>query len=131
MPCTHELGWFGTEIREGDIRYQLGVVPMGPNVNAFEKDLEAFANSKSDGADSLDRKVVCMSAGTAAVHLALIGCGVKAGDEVLIFNCAGACLLCFLGYLRFARWFLRFARGLTLMAAKAINGLEFFVHAMP
>ena len=25
------------------------VVPMGPNVNAFEKDLEAFANSKSDG----------------------------------------------------------------------------------
>ena len=27
----------------------------------------------------------------------------KAGDEVLIFNCAGACLLCFLGYLRFAR----------------------------
>ena len=79
------------------------VVHMGPNVNAFEKDLEAFANSKSDGADSLDRKVVCMSAGTAAVHLALIGCGVKAGDEVLIFNCAGACLLCFLGYLRFAR----------------------------
>ena len=42
MPCTHELGLFGTEIREGDIRYQLGVVPMGPNVNAFEKDLEAF-----------------------------------------------------------------------------------------
>ena len=42
VPCTHELGWFGTEIREGDIRYQLGVVPMGPNVNAFEKDLEAF-----------------------------------------------------------------------------------------
>ena len=90
-----------------------------------------FANRKNDGTEPLDRKVVCLSAGTAAVHLALIGCGVKAGDEVLIFNCAGACLLCFLGYLRFARWFLRFARGLTLMAAKAINGLEFFVHAMP
>ena len=90
-----------------------------------------FSNSKNDGTEPLDRKVFCLSAGTAAVHLALIGCGVKAGDEVLIFNCAGACLLCFLGYLRFARWFLRFARGLTLMAAKAINGLEFFVHAMP
>ena len=62
-----------------------------------------FANSKNDGTEPLDRKVVCLSAGTAAVHLALIGCGVKAGDEVLIFNSAGACLLCFLGYLRFAR----------------------------
>lgn len=60
------------------------VVPMGPNVNAFEKDLEAFANSKSDGSEPLDRNVVCLSAGTAAVHLALIGCGVKAGDEVLV-----------------------------------------------
>ena len=60
------------------------VVPMGPNVNAFEKDLETFANSKSDGSEELDRKVVCLSAGTAAVHLALIGCGVKAGDEVLV-----------------------------------------------
>ena len=28
------------------------VVPMGPNVNAFEKDLEAFANSKSHGSDA-------------------------------------------------------------------------------
>lgn len=58
------------------------VVPMGPNVNAFEADLEAFVNSGKDGAADLDRKVVCLSAGTAAVHLALIGCGVKAGDEV-------------------------------------------------
>ena len=40
------------------------VVPMGPNVNAFEKDLETFANSKSDGTEPLDRKVVCLSAGT-------------------------------------------------------------------
>ena len=37
------------------------VVPMGPNVNAFEKDLEAFANSMSDGTEPLDRKVVCLS----------------------------------------------------------------------
>ena len=31
------------------------VVPMGPNVNAFENDLEAFVNSKSNGTEPLDR----------------------------------------------------------------------------
>lgn len=56
---------------------------MGPNVNAFEKDLEDFVNSKTDNSEALDRRVVCLSAGTAAVHMALIACGVKAGDEVL------------------------------------------------
>ena len=60
------------------------VVPMGPNVNAFEQDLATMANSKTDGSEPLNRKVVCLSAGTAAVHLALIACGVKAGDEVFI-----------------------------------------------
>ena len=76
------------------------VVPMGPNVNAFEKDLELFANSKSDGTAPLDRKVVCLSAGTAAVHLALIGCGVKAGDEVLVQSftfCASSHPITYLG----------------------------------
>ena len=72
-----EEGWEQKYVKEAfDTNW---VVPMGPNVNAFEKDLEAFANSKSDGSQPLDRKVVCLSAGTAAVHLALIGCGVKAG----------------------------------------------------
>ena len=51
------------------------VVPLGPNVNGFEADLEAFMGE--------GKKVVALSAGTAAVHLALIACGVKAGDEVL------------------------------------------------
>jgi dTDP-4-amino-4,6-dideoxygalactose transaminase len=52
------------------------VVPLGPNVNGFEEDLENFVgNAKS---------VVALSSGTAAVHLALIGCGVKAGDEVMV-----------------------------------------------
>ncbi len=82
------------------------VVPMGPNVNAFEKDLETFVNrsiSKSrPGGDleTLDRKVVCLSAGTAAVHLALIGCGVKAGDEVLVQSftfCASSHPITYLG----------------------------------
>lgn len=60
------------------------VVPMGPNVNAFEQDLANMANSKLDGSEPLDRTVVCLSAGTAAVHLALIACGVKTGDEVIV-----------------------------------------------
>src|SRR5574344_10484 len=76
------------------------VVPMGPNVNAFEKDLAKFSNSKTDGSVSLDRTVVCLSAGTAAVHLALIACGVKAGDEVLVQSytfCASSHPITYLG----------------------------------
>ena len=60
------------------------VVPMGPNVNAFEKDLEEFLNSNDNANLNLDRKVVCLSAGTAAVHLGLLGCGVGPGDEVCV-----------------------------------------------
>lgn len=59
------------------------VVPMGPNVNGFEADLEAFVNRREDAAP-LHKSVVGLSAGTAAVHLALIGCGVEPGDEVLV-----------------------------------------------
>lgn len=59
------------------------VVPMGPNVNGFEADLEAFVNRR-EGAAPLHKSVVGLSAGTAAVHLALIGCGVEPGDEVLV-----------------------------------------------
>ena len=51
------------------------VVPLGPNVNGFEADLEAFVGE--------DRKVVALSAGTAALHLALVASGVGKGDEVL------------------------------------------------
>ena len=47
------------------------VVPMGPNVNAFEHDLEEFVNLDLNLNVNLGRKVVCLSAGTAAVHLAL------------------------------------------------------------
>lgn len=52
------------------------VVPLGPNVNGFEEDLERFVGQ--------DKEVVALSAGTAAVHLALIDCGVEAGDEVMV-----------------------------------------------
>ncbi len=51
------------------------VAPLGPNVNGFEQDLEKFLNS--------DVQVAALSAGTAALHLALIECGVNYGDEVI------------------------------------------------
>ena len=76
------------------------VVPMGPNVNAFEQDLAKMTNSKSDGSEPLDRTVVCLSAGTAAVHLALIACGVQVGDEVLVQSftfCASSHPITYLG----------------------------------
>ena len=52
------------------------VVPLGPNVNGFEKDLEEFVGQ--------NKRVVALSSGTAAVHLGLLNCGVKAGDEVIV-----------------------------------------------
>lgn len=51
------------------------VAPLGPNVNGFEEDLENFLNANV--------KVAALSAGTAALHLALIECGVVHGDEVI------------------------------------------------
>ena len=48
------------------------VVPLGPNVNGFEADLEAFVNhaETADGNDHADlkKRVVALSAGTAAVQ---------------------------------------------------------------
>ena len=52
------------------------VVPLGPNVTGFEKDLEKFLGH--------DRHVVALSSGTAALHLGLLGLGVKEGDEVMV-----------------------------------------------
>ncbi len=75
------------------------VVPMGPNVNGFEADLENFVNNRIDN-PPLDKKVVGLSAGTAAVHLSLIACGVQAGDEVLVQSftfCASSHPITYLG----------------------------------
>ena len=75
------------------------VVPMGPNVNAFEDELGNFVNGHADG-EKLDRKVVCLSAGTAAVHLALKACGVGQGDEVIVQSftfCASSHPITYLG----------------------------------
>ena len=52
------------------------VVPLGPNVNGFEDDLKLFVGE--------NKEIVALSAGTAAVHLALLACGVGPGDEVIV-----------------------------------------------
>ena len=52
------------------------VVPLGPNVNGFEDDLKQFVGE--------NKEIVALSAGTAAVHLALLACGVGPGDEVIV-----------------------------------------------
>ena len=98
------------------------VVPLGPNVNGFEADLEKFVNQISPMPNEkckmydenaptadyascihnsqLNKRVVALSAGTAAVHLALIACGVGAGDEVLVQSftfCASSHPVTYLG----------------------------------
>ncbi|MBQ7495874.1 MAG: DegT/DnrJ/EryC1/StrS family aminotransferase [Bacteroidaceae bacterium] len=89
------------------------VVPLGPNVNAFEEDLEKFCLTPSplppsreargglEGSDCLSKKrVVALSSGTAAVHLALTACGVKPGDEVIVQSftfCASSHPITYLG----------------------------------
>ena len=100
------------------------VVPLGPNVNGFEKDLEDFVNenkateiavtevtqraegpANNDGVSTgsttcLNKRVVALSSGTAAVHLGLIAAGVKAGDEVLVQSftfCASTHPITYLG----------------------------------
>lgn len=68
------------------------VVPLGPNVNGFESDLEAFVEQ--------DKRVVALSSGTAAVHLALLACGVESGDEVICQSftfCASANPVTYIG----------------------------------
>ena len=83
------------------------VVPLGPNVNGFEKDLEEFVKTPSNSPclgeeqNALEKKrVVALSAGTAAVHLALIACGVGPGDEVCVQSftfCASSHPITYLG----------------------------------
>ena len=68
------------------------VVPLGPNVNAFEEELESFVGD--------NKKVVALSAGTAAIHLALIQLGIQSGDEVVCQSftfCASANPVTYLG----------------------------------
>ena len=66
-------------------------VPMGPDVNAFEKELAAVIGAEN---------VVALESGTSAIHLALILCGVKPGDEVIVQTmtfCASTNPIAYLG----------------------------------
>ena len=68
------------------------VVPLGPNVNAFEEDLKKYASGGSE--------VVALSSGTAAIHLGLLAAGVEAGDEVITQSftfCASANPITYIG----------------------------------
>ncbi len=57
------------------------VVPLGPNVNGFEEDLEHFLQQGSASTPAVH--VCALSAGTAALHLAMVLLDIKAGDEVI------------------------------------------------
>ena len=77
-----EEGWEQKYIKEAfDTNW---VVPLGPNVNGFEADLEKFVNTNPANDTNLSKRVVALSSGTAAVHLGLLAAGVKPGDEVLV-----------------------------------------------
>lgn len=68
------------------------VVPLGPNVNAFEEELGAFLGG--------GKRVVALSSGTAAIHLGLVLLGVGPGDEVICQSftfCASANPAVYLG----------------------------------
>lgn len=75
------------------------VVPLGPHVNGFEKDLEKFfleaqPQPSPQGRNPIfpcggcrgvsPKRIVALSSGTAAIHMALIALGVGAGDEVMV-----------------------------------------------
>ena len=55
------------------------VVPLGPNVDGFERDLEAWLSQHSRN----EVHVVALASGTSAIHLALVMLGIAPGDEVI------------------------------------------------
>lgn len=55
------------------------VVPLGPNVDGFEKDLENFILKPGS-----KKRICALSSGTAAIHLGLEMLGVGVGDDVLV-----------------------------------------------
>ncbi len=91
-------------------------VPLGPDCDAFERELEAFVNAihnskciMHNGEDNyelcilnskLSKRVAALVSGTATLHLALIACGVGPGDEVLVQSftfCASTNPIAYLG----------------------------------
>ncbi len=83
--CGRELDFIKPALAED------WAVPMGPDVTAFEKELGAVV-----GADN----VVALESGTSAIHLALILCGVKPENEVIVQSmtfCASTNPIVYLG----------------------------------
>ena len=84
-------------------------VPLGPDCDAFEHVLEEFVNqitpmpcdaAGTACATDLHKRVAALMSGTAALHLALIACGVGPGDEVLVQSftfCASTNPIAYLG----------------------------------
>lgn len=112
--CLAHMSETGEELKYIKEAFDMNwVVPLGPNVDGFEKDLENFVTQKSqiaqkdcnclaENAESAEmtKRVVALSSGTAAVHLALLKCGVGPGDEVITQSftfCASAHPVTYLG----------------------------------
>ena len=109
--CLAHMSETGEELKYiKEAFYTNWVVPLGPNVDGFEKDLENFVTQKSQIAQKdcnclaenaeMTKRVVALSSGTAAVHLALLKCGVGPGDEVITQSftfCASAHPVTYLG----------------------------------
>ena len=98
--CLAKMSDSGAEQHYIDEAFRTNwVVPLGPNVDGFERDLEDFVNgaktpehvkgpTDNDGVSTssttcLNKRVVALSSCTAAIHLALLQLGVSRGDEVL------------------------------------------------
>lgn len=78
-----EEGWEEKFVKEAfDTNW---VVPLGPNVDAFEADLERFLGE--------GKRFAALSSGTAAVHLSMVLLDVHPGDEVICqsFTFAASC----------------------------------------
>lgn len=84
--CGREIDFIRTALAED------WAVPLGPDCDAFEHELEAFVGQ--------NKKVAALISGTAAVHLALLACGVGPGDEVMVQSftfCASSHPVTYLG----------------------------------
>ena len=79
------------------------VAPLGPNVEAFEESLRRFVTDserKEENERLSEIQVAALNTGTAAVHLALMACGVQPEDEVMVQSftfCASAHPVMYLG----------------------------------
>lgn len=91
LPMSHDKIWLspphmgGEEIKFVQEAFDSNwIAPVGPHIEAFEKELNAYVGTDHCAA---------LSSGTAAIHLALMVLGIKQGDEVICssFTFSGSC----------------------------------------